>query len=124
VARITLRLPQSVKARVDEMASSDRISTNAWLIRAVMDALADRGGSQREWPQPPHPPVPPAPPISPAPPIPPSANVVFGFGGPLGPHGDFGPPGPFRSDEGSGERARKTGREDRRTRGSVQGWVR
>ena len=130
VARITLRLPHSVKARVDEMASSDRISTNAWLIRAVMDALADRSGSQREWPQPPRPPMPPAPPISPAPPIPPappmppSPNVVFGFGGPLGPHGDFGPPGPFGPDEGSGDRTRKTEREGRRTRGSVQGWVR
>ena len=42
VARITLRLPQSVKARVDEMASSEGISTNAWLIRAVMDALSER----------------------------------------------------------------------------------
>ena len=46
MARITLRLPQSVKTRVDEMASSEGISTNAWLIRAVMDALADRSGSR------------------------------------------------------------------------------
>ncbi len=124
VARITLRLPHSVKARVDEMASSEGISTNAWLIRAVMDALVDRSGSQREWPQPPRPPMPPAPPISPAPPMPPAPNVVFGFGGPLGPQGDFGPPGPFGSGEGPGDRTRKTGREGRRTRGSVQGWVR
>ena len=40
VARISLRLPQSVKVRVDELAAADGISTNAWLIRAVMDALA------------------------------------------------------------------------------------
>jgi len=46
VARITLRLPQSVKARVDEMASSEGISTNAWLLRAVMDALSERSGSR------------------------------------------------------------------------------
>ena len=44
VARISLRLPQSVKARVDEVAAADGISTNAWLIRAVMDALADADG--------------------------------------------------------------------------------
>ena len=40
VARVSLRLPQSVKARVDEVAAADGISTNAWLIRAVMDALS------------------------------------------------------------------------------------
>ncbi len=62
VSRITLRLPQSVKTRVDEMASSEGISTNAWLIRTVMDALADRSGSRRAWPQAPIPPTPPVPP--------------------------------------------------------------
>lgn len=58
LSRISLRLPASVKARVDEQAAKDGISTNAWLVRAVMDALADRraGGV---WPEPPPPPPPP-----------------------------------------------------------------
>jgi Ribbon-helix-helix protein, copG family len=107
VARITLRLPQSVKARVDEMASSEGISTNAWLIRAVMDALSERSGSRPEWPQPPRPPMPPSP------------DVIFGLrSGVFGPEGPFGPGGPF------GERLRRAGRQERRSRGNVQGWVR
>ena len=111
VARITLRLPQSVKTRVDEMASSEGISTNAWLIRAVMDALADRGGSRYEWPQPPRPPRPPSP------------NVIFGESGPFGPHGVFGPHGPFGSGGVFGERLKKPGGEKGRSRRNVQGWV-
>jgi Ribbon-helix-helix protein, copG family len=112
VARITLRLPQSVKARVDEMASSEGISTNAWLIRAVMDALADRSGSRSEWPHPPRPPMPPTP------------DAIFGPSGPFGQHGVFGPQGPFGAGGIFGERSRKTGREEGRSRGNVQGWVR
>ena len=118
VSRITLRLPQSVKTRVDEMASSEGISTNAWLIRTVMDALADRSGSRRAWPQAP---IPPTPPI---PPMPPSPKLTFGETGPFGPEGVFGPKGPFGTGEVFRERPRKPGREDRRSRGSVQGWVR
>jgi hypothetical protein len=107
VARITLRLPQSVKARVDEVASSEGISTNAWLIRAVMDALSERSGSRPEWPQPPRPPMPPSP------------DMIFGLRSSVfGPEGPFGPGGPF------GERLRRAGREERRSRGNVQGWVR
>ena len=107
VARITLRLPQSVKARVDEVASSEGISTNAWLIRAVMDALSERSGSRPEWPQPPHPPMPPSP------------DMIFGLRSSVfGPEGPFGPGGPF------GERLRRAGREEKRSRGNVQGWVR
>ena len=49
VARVTLRLPQSVKTKVDERADADGISTNAWLIRAVLDALADDRAA-RWWP--------------------------------------------------------------------------
>jgi Arc-like DNA binding domain len=113
VARITLRLPQSVKAKVDEMASSEGISTNAWLIRAVMDALSERSGSRAEWPQPP-----------PHPPMPPSPNMIFGASGPFGQHGVFGPEGPFGPGGVFGERPRRPGREERRSRGNVQGWVR
>ncbi|HEX6757021.1 MAG TPA: CopG family transcriptional regulator [Propionibacteriaceae bacterium] len=111
LARITLRLPQSVKARVDEMASTEGISTNAWLIRAVMDALAERSGSRPEWPQPPRPPMPPSP------------NVIFGASGPFGPPGDFGTEGPFGPGGVFGDRPKRPGREDRRSRGNVQGWV-
>jgi hypothetical protein len=107
VARITLRLPQSVKARVDEVASSEGISTNAWLIRAVMDALSERSGSRPEWPQPPRPPMPPSP------------DMIFGLRSSVfGPEGPFGPGGPL------GERLRRAGREENRSRGNVQGWVR
>jgi hypothetical protein len=121
VSRITLRLPQSVKTRVDEMASSEGISTNAWLIRTVMDALADRSGSRRAWPQPPIPPIPPVPPV---PPIPPSPKAVFGPGGPFGPEGVFGPKGPFGPGGVFGHKPKESWREDRRPRGNVQGWVR
>jgi hypothetical protein len=113
VARVSLRLPQSVKARVDEMASADGISTNAWLIRAIMDALADRSGPRPDWPQPPDPPMP-ASPLHP---------MVIPTD-PFGPHIVSGPQGPFGSGEIFRERPRKPGREDRRSRGSVQGWVR
>lgn len=112
VARITLRLPQSVKARVDEMASSEGISTNAWLIRAVMDALSDRSGSRQEWPQPPRPPMPYSPMAIPTP----------GF--PFGQHGVFGPEGPFGPGGVFGDHPKRPRREDRRSRGNVQGWVR
>jgi hypothetical protein len=111
VARITLRLPQSVKTRVDEMASSEGISTNAWLIRAVMDALSDRRRPGPEWPQPPRPPMPPSP------------NVIFGASGPFGPHG-VGSGGPFGPGGVLSERLRKSWHGESRSGGNVQGWVR
>lgn len=117
-SRITLRVPQSVKSKVDDLAATAGISTNAWLLRAVMDALEGRGGGRgggRGWPQPPKPP---------------GAGALFGPNGPFGPHGVFGPHGPFGggddrggwrppTDPGARERP-----QDRRTRGNVQGWVR
>jgi hypothetical protein len=105
VSRLTLRLPQSVKVKVDEMAAADGISTNAWLIRAVMDALADRPGPG-EWPRPPKVP---------------GAGALFGPHGPFGPHGVFGPHGPFGP---SGERPGGNRGDPPRSRGNVQGWVR
>ena len=39
MARITLRLPESVKARVEEQATREGISTNSWLTRAVTRGL-------------------------------------------------------------------------------------
>lgn len=44
VARINLRLPEQLKQRVEEAAARDRISINAWLVRAASGALGpDRG---------------------------------------------------------------------------------
>jgi Arc-like DNA binding domain len=110
VARISLRLPQSVKTKVDEVAAADGISTNAWLTRAVMDALAASG--RPEWPRPPAPPAPPAP------------GVIFGMHGPFGPHGVFGPHGPFGPGGLFGEKPDKDHAEHSRRPGRVQGWVR
>jgi len=38
-ARITLRLPESVKTRVEQQATLEGISTNSWLSRAVTRGL-------------------------------------------------------------------------------------
>lgn len=106
VARISLRLPASVKAKVDEMADRDGLSTNAWLLRAVMDALTDRPT--------------PSPPAAPTPPD-------FGDRGPFGPYGVFGPHGPFGRGGvlgGLGRRAVDIVATPPSRRGTVQGWVR
>lgn len=105
VARISLRLPASVKAKVDEKADRDGISTNAWLLRAVMVALDDR-------------PVPPPPPPHPNPPT---------ESGPFGPYGVFGPNGPFGAGGMFSGRGRRPGdgpHVEPARRGTVQGWVR
>ena len=122
-ARVSLRLPQSVKEKVDEYADADGVSTNTWLLHRVLEALALRGRGRRGGSQgwgvnigadgirlnaPPSPPFPPMPP-------------------------SFGSDFPFRSDDGReardrDDRARREDR-DRRSRpesgsGPVQGWVR
>ena len=38
-SRTTLRLPDTLKARVDEAAAADGLSVNTWLVRAVAVAL-------------------------------------------------------------------------------------
>ena len=38
-SRTTLRLPDALKARVDEAAAADGLSVNTWLVRAVAVAL-------------------------------------------------------------------------------------
>jgi hypothetical protein len=45
IARINLRLPEQLKAGVEQAAGRERLSVNAWLVRAVAAALArdDRG---------------------------------------------------------------------------------
>ena len=40
-ARINLRLPESLKAGAEQAAARERLSLNAWLVRAVAAALAD-----------------------------------------------------------------------------------
>jgi hypothetical protein len=39
-ARINLRLPEQLKAGVEQAAGRERLSVNAWLVRAVANALA------------------------------------------------------------------------------------
>ena len=105
VSRISLRLPASVKTKVDEKADRDGLSTNAWLLRAIMDALGER-------------------PVAPPPPAPPTPP---GDGGPFGPYGVFGPNGPFGAGGVFGGRGRRPGdlpEPEPGRRGSVQGWVR
>jgi len=47
-ARVTLRLPESVKARAEDAAGREGLSVNSWLVRAVVQALdAPRPGSVR-----------------------------------------------------------------------------
>src|SRR3954447_2299975 len=41
-SRTTLRLPDALKAQVDTAAAADGVSVNAWLVRAVADALQPR----------------------------------------------------------------------------------
>lgn len=43
-SRTTLRLPDQLKARVEEAAARDGVSVNSWLVRAVTDALESTGG--------------------------------------------------------------------------------
>ncbi|MEV5976917.1 hypothetical protein [Streptomyces sp. NPDC052114] len=43
-ARINLRLPAHLKARVEEAANRDGLSVNAWLVRAVSGSLDQPGG--------------------------------------------------------------------------------
>lgn len=38
-ARVSLRLPESVKDRVDDAAARDGVSVNTWLVRAAQSAL-------------------------------------------------------------------------------------
>src|SRR5215213_6890271 len=128
--------PSSVELRMSGddpefvVTVSSPSSEPAWLVRAVMDALADRRAGAT-WPEPP------------PPPSPPPAGAFFGPGGPFGPHGVFGPGGVFGLGGvfGGGKAARhhvpyeeddERPRGDRSARGpqhgqgggSVQGWAR
>jgi len=52
-ARINLRLPEHLKARVDEAAASEGLSINTWLLRATSAALERSGAARRQDRQPP-----------------------------------------------------------------------
>jgi hypothetical protein len=47
VSRINLRLPDDVKAKVEDAAARERISVNAWLVRAAVAALPSTGTGAR-----------------------------------------------------------------------------
>jgi len=47
IARVNLRLPEHLKARVDAAASEAGLSVNAWLVRAVGAALPPDAGTRR-----------------------------------------------------------------------------
>ncbi|MEU4161225.1 toxin-antitoxin system HicB family antitoxin [Actinoplanes sp. NPDC026670] len=53
LARLTLRMPESLKAHVEQTAAAEGVSVNAWLVRAVTTAIgggrpgASGGGSRR-----------------------------------------------------------------------------
>jgi hypothetical protein len=114
--RVSLRLPASVKSKVDETADNEQISTNAWLVRAIQNALApgsapphsgsDPRGGPGGWFGPKGASGPERP---------------FGPDGPFGPNGVFGDYGPF----GKNPHRHKPGRrEPDVNRSHVQGWVR
>ena len=43
MARINLRLPEPLKAGVEQAAARERLSVNAWLVRAAAAAVAGDG---------------------------------------------------------------------------------
>ncbi len=46
-ARITLRLPEVLKSQIEGLASSEGVSTNAWIVRALSRALEPQWGRTR-----------------------------------------------------------------------------
>jgi hypothetical protein len=42
-ARINLRLPEHVKAAVEQAAARERLSVNAWLVRVIAAAASNDG---------------------------------------------------------------------------------
>jgi hypothetical protein len=46
-ARITLRLPESLKSRLDEAAATNAVSVNTWLVQALNRVLEPRSSTGR-----------------------------------------------------------------------------
>jgi hypothetical protein len=120
-ARITLRLPVSVKNKVDEAAATEGISSNAWLMRTVMTALTGGYGRPPRPPRPPRAPrggfFGPDGPLGPEGPLGPDG--VFGPEGVFGPDGPFGPDGVFGDKRGDRDqrRSERDARRDRKDQG-------
>jgi hypothetical protein len=51
-ARLTLRLPEQLKTRVEHAAAHQGVSVNAWLARAAVDALESDAADRRPPPRP------------------------------------------------------------------------
>src|SRR5215204_3624380 len=47
MSRINLRMPDHLKARIEQAAASEGLSVNAWLVRAAAAALERTGPSRR-----------------------------------------------------------------------------
>src|SRR3954447_17006998 len=46
-ARINVRLPEPLKARIEQAAARERLSVNTWVVRAAAAALDGPGGGRR-----------------------------------------------------------------------------
>jgi hypothetical protein len=46
-ARINVRLPEPLKARIEQAAGRERLSVNTWVVRAAAAALGDSAGGRR-----------------------------------------------------------------------------
>ncbi|MEP7023563.1 MAG: toxin-antitoxin system HicB family antitoxin [Actinomycetota bacterium] len=66
-SRISLRMPDALKARIEASAAQEGLSVNTWLVRAATWAVDGP-------PLPPRPPVGPRPPMPPMPPAPPGSS--------------------------------------------------
>ncbi|HEY2666550.1 MAG TPA: hypothetical protein VGK51_06920 [Actinomycetota bacterium] len=53
VARINLRMPDQLKGRIEQAASSEGLSVNSWLVRAATAALERTDPGRRREPRPP-----------------------------------------------------------------------
>jgi hypothetical protein len=47
MTRINLRLPEQLKASMEQAAGRERLSVNAWLVRVIATALAQDDGERR-----------------------------------------------------------------------------
>jgi hypothetical protein len=47
MSRINLRMPDHLKARIEQAAANEGLSVNAWLVRAAADALERTGPPRR-----------------------------------------------------------------------------
>ncbi|MBT2231470.1 hypothetical protein [Nonomuraea sp. NEAU-A123] len=50
-SRISLRVPEQLKPRIEDAAARDGLSVNTWLVRAVSAALEPDGGGRRAGPR-------------------------------------------------------------------------